>query len=371
MLSIRGDFDGGNPRNDGIHRLGDSDFRIDAFTETDHEAFRLEVIVGNDSDQPAPVHLDIRWPNEAWSHLRDGLYFKPVERGDWTFCPAVAGPGTTSIDLMAPPGEGYLCLHPHYGYDDSEAFIAGLNHPLLEKTIDGQSENQRNIWRFRVADPLVDDSRPRIVVAARNHANESSGNYCVEGMLQWLLSDDQLARHALTRFQFYFLPMTNPDGVDEGMNRYTRPGGANLNRDSEATLAEIPGCLPDASHESFYRALDDIRPDLFMNLHSYLFKHKDELYGPSDEAIEKFIRFMPDQIEFGKVWRRKITGQQGMTGGYCARQYGATSFLAEVPWFGRNSGAMRQHGVRILRALILMNTLVEDQDWGTLTGRRD
>ena len=365
MLTIIGNLDSANPRDDGIEQTAEGRFTLRAYSETDQESFRLEVRIRNRSAQPRPITLDIMWPTVPFSELRDCFYWKHDADQDWSPRFASTAPGRSSISFAVPPGEGWFCLHPHYGYDDCEAWIRSLRHPLLEASVAGMSEKGRAIPLLRVAASPDEEARPSILVAARNHANESSGNYCVEGMLSWLFSEESLARYALTRFRFYFLPMTNPDGVADGMARFTRPEGADLNRQPEWLRANRPDSAPDKSHETFYATLDKLRPTMFLNLHSYLFKHKDELYGADTSTIEHFIRFMPDQIELGKVWRRTVSdGTLTFPTGYCQERFGALAFLVEIPWFGRTACAMRETGRRLLRALLLSKTVAKDRDWG-------
>ena len=68
------------------------------------------------------------------------------------------------------------------------------------------------------------------MIMARNHAYESAGNYCIDGMVDFLLSRDSLAEYLLTKFSFHILQMTNPDGVYKGLSRLSSPKGADLNR---------------------------------------------------------------------------------------------------------------------------------------------
>jgi hypothetical protein len=363
-LKVRGDFDGANPRENGIERTGDRKFVIHAYTENEIEAHRVETLLCNEGHTVEQIHLDIHWPIEAFTQLKDCLYIKHEKENDWTLVTGMTKPGHTFLTFNVQPGKTYLCLHPHYGYEDYEAFIEGLNHLFVHKKVAGRSDKDRVIWQLTLTNPDTTTKQP-ILIVARNHANETSGNYCIEGMIEYLLSDDPLAKYALGKFEFHFLPMTNVDGVADGMERLTGKNGADMNRDLQWHQTHSPQALPDKSLETFYHAIDQVQPVIFANLHSYLFRHKDELYTPDEASAQRFFRFMPDQIEFGKVWITNSSEQFGPQK-YCHDHFGAESFLIEIPWFGRNASTMRLTGKRIVRALILMNTLKagDSEPWG-------
>lgn len=364
-LHVRGDFDGANPHEDGIEPIDDRQFVVHVYTETELEALRMETLLCNEGNTVEQIHLDIHWPIEAYTYLKDCLYIKHEKEDDWSLVTGMTKPGHTFLTLAVQPGKTYLCLHPHYGYDDCEKFIEGLNHPFVHKKVAGRSDKDRAIWQVMLTNPQITSQKQSMLIAARNHANETSGNYCIEGMIDYLLSNDPLAKYALGKFEFHFLPMTNVDGVADGMERLTCKNGVDLNRDIQWHKENRPEALPNKSLETFYQTMDQVKPVIFTNLHSYIFRHKDELYTPNEASAQHFFRFMPDQIEFGKVWRTnrsELFGPQK----YCHDHFGAESFLIEVPWFGRNGSSMRLTGKRIIRALILINTLKagDSEPWG-------
>ena len=71
--------------------------------------------------------------------------------------------------------------------------------------------------------------RRAIVITARVHPGESNASFIVEGILQFLVSDDEDAKYLRNNFVFKIIPMLNPDGVIIGNNR-TSLSGYDLNR---------------------------------------------------------------------------------------------------------------------------------------------
>lgn len=364
MFTVSGDFDSANPRQNGIEQITENSFVFHAFSETAIESFKFDTKITNNSSEKQIINLEIIWPTEPFSKLRDCFYWKHEANTDWTVVPGSTTPRRSYITLEIVPGTGILSLHPHYAYDDCERFIAGLDHPALHKKIAGKSERDRNMWLLKASALIRPKTEKRFLISARNHANESSGSYCVEGMLQWLLSNDSLAKYALSRHEFYFIPMSNPDGVADGMARHTaREYCADLNKTLQWHKDNAHNALHDKSLNVYYQMLDKIQPTHFMNMHSYLFKFQDELYTLSQTDANCFFKFMPDQIEFNKVWKTKIHNHKVFPTGYCHEKYGTLPLLAEIPWFGRNAKTMRLTGERLLKAFIMMNT-ISSASWG-------
>ena len=366
MFTVSGDFDSANPRQDGIEQISENSFVFHAFSETKIESFKFDTQITNSSSEKQKIKLEIIWSTEPFSELRDCLYWKHEDAPDWAAIPSSTAPGHSYIEFEVSPGKGILSLHPNYGYNDCEKFIARLKHPVLKKELAGKSEKGRNIWLLKASSLIKPEPEKKFLISARNHANESSGSYCAEGMLEWLLSDDPLSEYALSRHEFYFIPMSNPDGVADGMARHTcREYCADLNKTLEWHKENVPDALNDKSLNIFYQVLDKIKPTHFMNMHSYLFKFQDELYALSENDANRFFKFMPDQIEFNKVWKRKIHDHKNFPTGYCHEKYGTLPLLTEIPWFGRNAQSMRLTGKRLLKAFIMMNT-ISSTSWGDI-----
>lgn len=61
--------------------------------------------------------------------------------------------------------------------------------------------------------------RRAIIITSRIHPGESNASFIVEGMLQFLVSEDDIARYLRNNFVFKIIPMLNPDGVIIGNYR--------------------------------------------------------------------------------------------------------------------------------------------------------
>lgn len=75
-----------------------------------------------------------------------------------------------------------------------------------------------------------ENRKPLVLITARVHPGEVSSSYCLQGILEFLLSYNNLQAYLLRRlFIFKIVPMLNPDGVVAG-NYRADPQGFNLNR---------------------------------------------------------------------------------------------------------------------------------------------
>lgn len=68
-----------------------------------------------------------------------------------------------------------------------------------------------------------------VFVSARVHPGEVPSSHVMNGIIKYLVSDDQAVQILLKKCVFYIVPIINPDGVDNGLYR-SDSLGQNLNR---------------------------------------------------------------------------------------------------------------------------------------------
>lgn len=101
--------------------------------------------------------------------------------------------------------------------------------PLVEyihlgETLDGQDMDLLKIGKEA-------EGKKTCWLIARQHPGETMAQWCVEGILDTLLDEeDPIARELLKKTIFYIVPNMNPDGSKRG-NLRTNASGANLNRE--------------------------------------------------------------------------------------------------------------------------------------------
>ncbi|KRX02569.1 hypothetical protein PPERSA_11909 [Pseudocohnilembus persalinus] len=95
--------------------------------------------------------------------------------------------------------------------------------------IDTNKKNSKKVKNEGDEQNMSYNQKKRIIISARTHAGESVSSFIVQGIINFLLSDDEQARLLRKCYIFTIFPMVNPDGVILGNNRVSI-SGRDLNR---------------------------------------------------------------------------------------------------------------------------------------------
>ncbi|WP_432798958.1 M14 family zinc carboxypeptidase [Poriferisphaera sp. WC338] len=85
----------------------------------------------------------------------------------------------------------------------------------------GRTIAPRDMFGYKITDTSSSAPKKKIVLASGLHANEVLGNHTLEGMIDFLLSDDPRMQTLRKHAEFFVYPMLNPDGRFAGLNRST------------------------------------------------------------------------------------------------------------------------------------------------------
>ncbi len=85
----------------------------------------------------------------------------------------------------------------------------------------GRTVTPRNLYGYKITDTSYAGPKRKIVLMSGVHANETLGNYTLEGLVDFLVSDELPAAQLRRYAEFYVYPMANPDGRFAGYNRST------------------------------------------------------------------------------------------------------------------------------------------------------
>lgn len=162
----------------------------------------------------------------CWSVSTDG----GATFGPWTRLPTSAVPtysgGQHRFSVTVPPGVDTLRLAKYFPYStgDKDQFVQGLvGHPsgrVRSVTSLGSSVQGRPIELVELTDPTTPDiGKKRIWIHSGIHPAETTSYFAVEGLVEWLLSNDGRAELLLRRAIIDIVPMANPDGVVLGNYR--------------------------------------------------------------------------------------------------------------------------------------------------------
>jgi murein tripeptide amidase MpaA len=120
------------------------------------------------------------------------------------------------------------------------------------------------------------------MLTCRVHPGETSSSYALEGMINFLLSDDSRAKMLMKYCVFVIVPLVNPDGVFNGTYRMDTLGH-NLNRFyNTAQSHKQPSIFAIQTIATCYAP----RTIFFMDLHSHPHPYKGSfIYGNCHSQI--------------------------------------------------------------------------------------
>ena len=234
------------------------------------------------------------------------------------------GTHTLSFDLTLDDDEPSLYLaysHP-YTYTDLQAFLATLaadparsatyTRRSLCDTVAGNRCDLLTITappaapapaeappprgpgddRRRADGDREGESRQRrlVVLSSRVHPGESNASWVMQGILDFLTSDDARAVALRRHFVFKICPMLNPDGVIQGNYRCSN-SGMDLNRQWSAPSREAHPPVAALKHLiRAYQTRDAHRVALFCDLHGHSRAKGVFLYGILSDADRYGLR---------------------------------------------------------------------------------
>ena len=221
----------------------------------------------------------------------------------------------------------------------SAQFAEGVRVSTLGRTLDGQE-----IDLVTVGEP--NPAKLQAWIIARQHPGETMAEWCVEGLLERLLDDnDPVARMLRARCVFRIVPNMNPDGARRGHLR-TNAIGVNLNREwNKASLESGP--------EVFHAlaAMRESGVDFFLDCHGDEAIPYNFIAGP--EGVPSFnpkqgerlaaykaalMRANPDfQTTHGYPLDAPRAANMSIATNYVAETFGCLAMTLEMP-FKDNDG---------------------------------
>ena len=170
-----------------------------------------------------------------------------------------------------------------YSFTQLDSYLSSLNHykdilrfDEIGKSLEGNSLHMLIITNFTDSfDELA--NKKSIVFTARVHPGESNGSYVIQGVLEYLLSNDPGAKNLRKHFIFKVVPMLNPDGVIRGNFRMNILG-KDLNRMwDEPTEDTCPTIFNTV--KMIKKTLDSRDIYFFCDFHGHSNKHNFFLYS--------------------------------------------------------------------------------------------
>lgn len=330
-----------NPRSLDSIKFENGRYVIETFIEDDNPYYRcrLDVVLENTSDKDLSVPFTIIWrPGQGVSLHSYVLLTKNEE--DWTEIKGQGENNKVHVNVDVPPGISRLSMHPPYDYSKFIKLLNILPQNIFDVKIIGKSYNNRNIYAVEAG---ASDKRP-LAVITRIHPYETIGSYFADGMIRWLLNNDEKTKEFLASNRVILIPMPNPDGVVEGYCRTTL-GMLDLSymADSEE---------PEAA--SIIKYVSQIKPRAIFDLHGYMYDYErmrsndgvlikklHEIFKASPDVFNNEIKAFNDEYP--------PNGKGINIGGYLLDNFGTTFFNSSWSWYGRDAEHLRRMGIEILK----------------------
>ena len=120
-------------------------------------------------------------------------------------------------------------------------------------------------------------NKKAIIFTGRVHPGESNSSYVMQGLIEFLLSNDPKAENLRKHFVFKIIPMLNPDGVIRG-NFRMNSAGKDLNRMwTEENVDNSPSVY--FCHKMIQKTLLSRKIHFFCDFHGHSNKHNFFLYS--------------------------------------------------------------------------------------------
>jgi len=103
-----------------------------------------------------------------------------------------------------------------------------IRKTVLCKSLAGNDVEVLIITNFQ-SEPIELSVRRSIILTSRVHPGESNASWMMQGVIDFLISDEETAKFLRDQFVFKIVPMQNPDGVIVGNYRCSLMG-VDLNR---------------------------------------------------------------------------------------------------------------------------------------------
>ena len=169
-----------------------------------------------------------------------------------------------------------------------------------------RTKEGRSIFLVNITDTQVpNDGKLNILILALQHAGEDAGAYMAEGLINFLISDDEEAQKARERFNYMIIPMMNPDGIYNGTSRYNMEMEDlnNIWLNDEKAQPEVTGVKEWV--ESWCAEGNEI--DLFIDIHNHSQFHQYNVFIFQDHSQDSLVSIM-DKYWPIRIWHSEFEG---------------------------------------------------------------
>jgi len=260
--------------------------------------FELNDLEGVYRHNPHIVYTDYTQPvysydQESWERISDVKY-DSATRNFWF----------THKFNQEPVWIAYA--HP-YSYLRLKDFHDSLkNNEYVQVEEVTKTKEGRPIKMLTITDHQVADSgKKTIFLMAMQHAGEDAGSFLLEGLVNYLISEDEAAKTARAKFVYKVIIMMNPDGVFNGTSRYNMEMEDlnNIWLNEQKMQPEVQGVQ--GWVEAWYAEGNKI--DMFLDIHNHTQFYRYNVFIFKDHEIDSLV---PDMNEYwpSRIWHSEFEG---------------------------------------------------------------
>lgn len=184
----------------------------------------------------------------------------------------------------------YVAYYVPYSVEQLLQKVSQLSlNPYVKIDTIGFSEQNRPLIVLTITDFTVPDSQKFYVWAhGRTHPSETPSSYHLDGMIDYLLSDDEIAAYLKQKIKFIVLPFINPDGVYLGKSR-VNANNIDLERAWNLSDAETPKEVK-FTKTFLQNILNNNRIHIALNMHSQVANYATFWIHSASSTSELFYR---------------------------------------------------------------------------------
>lgn len=171
------------------------------------------------------------------------------------------------------------------------------NNPFVKIDTIGFSEQNRPLIVLTLTDFTVSDSQKIYIwTHGRTHPSETPSSYHLDGMINYFISDDDVAAFLRTKIKWIVLPFINPDGVFLGKSR-VNANNVDLERSWNLTPQQTPKEVL-YTKNFLQNILSQNRVHIALNMHSQVANFATFWIHTASSTSEYFYR---RQIQFANL----------------------------------------------------------------------
>jgi hypothetical protein len=261
-------------------------------------SFELQDLIGVYRGTPHLVYTDYTQPvfsydQENWDRITDVSY----DSASHTFF-------FSETFSQEPVWIAYA--HP-YPWSRLEQLTGEIqDQPFVTIENIAKTAERRDIRLLTITDPHTEaETKKTVLIMALQHAGEDAGGFLVEGLINYLISEDPGAQEAREKFIFHIIPMMNPDGMVNGITRYNT-AMEDLNNiwlNDEKAQPEVTGVKNWV--ENWYGQGNTI--DLFIDVHNHSQFHTYHAFIFQDHSLDSLVTEMNDHWPI-RIWHSEFEG---------------------------------------------------------------